>query len=242
MAVHVGTSGWSYGHWQGILYPQGVPDRTRLDYYLQRYQTVEVNATYYRWPKDTTFAGWRERVPPGFLMTVKAPRGLTHVRKLSTPEEWLERIEAGLRELGDRLGIFLVQLPPRFGCNLTRLEEFLEKTPSWISLALEFRDPSWHREEVWALLEARGAAYCVMSGARLPCLLRATAPFVYVRMHGPDPDHLYGGSYSDDDLRRWADRIREWEGQGRNVWVYFNNDWEGNALRNADRLKEFLGS
>ena len=96
-------------------------------------------------------------------------------------------------------------------------------------------------EEVFQLLERFGTAYCVMSGAQLPCILRATAPFVYVRLHGPDPHHLYGGSYSEDDLRWWADRIREWQRMGRDVFAYFNNDWEGTAVRNADTLKGLLG-
>ena len=86
-------------------------------------------------------------------------------------------------------------------------------------------------------MERYGIAYCVMSGAQLPCILRATAPFVYVRLHGPDPNHLYGGSYSDDDMRWWADRLREWQASGRDVYAYFNNDWEGNAVRNAETLK-----
>src|ERR671915_522459 len=105
MAVYIGTSGWSYDHWQGVLYPHGVPQRARLDYYLARYRTVEVNSSYYHWPRDATFTGWRERLPEGFRMTVKAPRGLTHSKRLLEPEVWLERIERGLRCLGDRLGV-----------------------------------------------------------------------------------------------------------------------------------------
>jgi uncharacterized protein YecE (DUF72 family) len=106
---------------------------------------------------------------------------------------------------------------------------------------VEFRHPSWVRDDVFALLERHQVAYCVMSGAHLPCVLRATAPVVYARLHGPDRSALYGGSYSDDDLRWWANRAREWEAQGREVFVYFNNDGGGNAVRNADRLRELLG-
>ena len=107
--------------------------------------------------------------------------------------------------------------------------------------AESLRHDSWHHDDVFDLLARHGAAYCVMSGARLPCILRATADFVYVRLHGPDHDHLYGGSYSDRDLGWWADRIREWAGDGRDVYVYFNNDGGGNAVRNAMRLREFVG-
>ena len=240
MAIHVGTSGWSYDHWEGVLYPHGTPVRDRLDYYLQRYRTVEVNSTYYRWPPDTTFALWYRRLPDGFLMAVKAPRGLTHFARLSSPEGWLTRISIGLGHLGQKLAVLLVQLPPTFAYDYARLEYFLGRVPAGLKVAVEFRHPSWHREEVFGLLEQRGAAYCVMSGAHLPCILRATAPFVYVRLHGPD-EHLYAGSYSDDDLRWWAERIREWDGMGRDVFVYFNNDGGGNAVRNADTLKSLLG-
>jgi uncharacterized protein YecE (DUF72 family) len=242
MELHVGTSGWSYDHWEGIVYPPRAPQRERLDYYVRRFQTVEVNATYYRWPADTVFAGWRERTPEGFRLTVKAPRGLTHVARLQRPEEWLARVEDGLRELREKLGVLLVQLPPSLEYDYPLLDYFLEKTPSWIPTAVEFRHPSWHQqEETFALLERHGAAYCVMSGAHLPCILRATAPFVYVRLHGPDPNHLYGGSYSDEDMRWWAERIREWGAQGRAAWAYFNNDWEGNAVRNAETLLRLFG-
>lgn len=173
-------------------------------------------------------------------MTVKAPRGLTHSKRLYSPEQWLERMSEGLQCLGSRLGILLVQLPPQFGCDSARLAYFLEQVPRWIKVAVEFRHPSWHTEEVFSLLERSGAAYCVMSGAHLPCILRATGSFVYVRLHGPDPNNLYGGSYSDDDLHWWADRIHEWESQGRTVFVYFNNDGEGNAVRNASKLKTLV--
>ena len=164
MSVHIGTSGWSYDHWEGVLYPHQLPPRSRLDCYIQHYQTVEVNSTYYRWPPNTTFANWREHLPQGFLMTVKAPCGLTHSKRLYSPEQWLERMSEGLQCLGSRLGILLVQLPPQFGCDPARLAYFLEQVPRWIKVAVEFRHPSWHTEEVFSLLERSGAAYCVMSG------------------------------------------------------------------------------
>jgi uncharacterized protein YecE (DUF72 family) len=241
LAIHIGTSGWSYDHWQGVLYPPGTPVRERLAHYVARFQTVEVNSTYYRWPPDTTFASWHRRVPPAFRMSVKAPRGLTHGSRLYAPERWLQRIARGLEHLRYSRGVLLVQLPPGFAYDHPRLAYFLEQLPSWLTVAVELRHPSWHREEVFDLLATHTVAYCVMSGAGLPCVLRATAPFVYVRLHGPDHHHLYGGSYSDDDLRWWADRLREWQSQGRESFVYFNNDGDGNAVRNAETLRSFLG-
>ena len=242
MAVHIGTSGWSYRHWTGVLYPEGLLPRQRLDFYLPHFRTTELNSSYYRWPSDAAFTRWRRRLPDGFLMSVKAPRLLTHVRRLYAPERWLDRIERGLARLGERRGVLLVQLSPTFERDIERLAYFLARAPRTFGIAFEFRHPSWHCEPIFELLERHAAAYCVMSGAALPCVLRATASFVYVRLHGPDPNHLYAGSYSAADLQWWATRIREWEGAGHDVFVYFNNDGEGHAVRNADALQRLLGS
>ncbi len=241
MTVHVGTSGWSYDHWDGVLYPPGTPPRDRLAHYVRRFGTVELNASFYRWPRTATFAGWRARLPEGFALSVKAPRGLTHAKRLYGPEAWVERIAASWHELGPRRAVLLVQLHPAAARDDARLEYFLSLLPDWIRVAVEFRHPSWHDDAVLALLERHGAAYCVMSGAGLPCLLRATAPFVYVRLHGPDREHLYAGSYPDGDLRWWADRIGEWAASGRDVYAYFNNDGHGHAVRNAETLRALVG-
>lgn len=238
---HIGTSGWSYDHWDGVLYPPGTPQRDRLSHYVQAFDTVELNASFYRWPRDATFAGWRRRLPDGFELTVKAPRGLTHAKKLYAPEAWIERIATSLHELADRRGVLLVQLAPGQARDDARLDYFLERLAPWIRTAVELRHPSWNDDAVFAMLERHGAAYCVMSGANLPCLLRATAPFAYIRLHGPDHDHLYGGSYSDADLAWWAERVREWDTAGRDVFAYFNNDGAGNAVRNARTLRRLLG-
>ena len=240
MAVHIGTSGWSYDHWDGVLYPPGTPARDRLAHYVRRFGTVELNASFYRWPRQATFAGWRRRLPPGFRLSVKAPRGLTHAKRLYAPEEWIGRLTACWHELGDKRAVLLVQLHPAHEWDDERLRWFLALLPDWMRVAVEFRHPSWHTEDVYALLERHGAAYVVMSGAGLPCVLRATAPFVYVRMHGPDAQHLYAGSYPDADLRWWADRLGEWTGASREVFVYFNNDGYGHAVRNAETLRALV--
>jgi uncharacterized protein YecE (DUF72 family) len=240
--VHVGTSGWSYTHWETVLYPAGLPAAERLARYVQAFDTTELNASFYRWPKDRTFDGWRRRLPPGFLLSVTAPRGLTHAKRLYEPEAWDERLVSCWHRLADRRGVLLVQLPPKLARDDARLEYFLSRLPEWMRVAVEFRHPSWMDDRVFEMLSRYGAAYVVMSGARLPCVLRATAPFVYVRMHGPDHDHLYGGSYSDADLSWWADRIRDWQRLGHSVFVYFNNDGGGNAVRNAWTLRGLVGA
>ena len=240
MSVHIGTSGWSYAHWANVFYPEGLPSEGRLDHYVRQFSTVELNASYYRWPSDAAFASWGRRLPAEFLMTVKAPRALTHAKRLYGPEPWLARIRAGLSWLGPERGVLLVQLPPSAAVDHPRLAYFLERVPSKLRVAVEFRNDTWLQDSTFALLEEHGTAYCVMSGARLPCVLRVAAGFVYARLHGPDRHHLYAGSYSDDDLRWWADRIREWQGMGRDVFVYFNNDGGGNAVRNALTLKQLV--
>ena len=241
MTVHVGTSGWSYDHWDGVLYPPGTRPADRLAHYVRRFGTVELNASFYRWPRTATFASWRRRLPPGFALSVKAPRGLTHAKRLYAPEVWVDRLVTCWHELGDKRAVLLVQLHPAHQRDDARLDWFLGLLPDWMRVAVEFRHPSWHDEAVYALLERHGAAYTVMSGAGLPCVLRATAPFVYVRMHGPDDAHLYAGSYSGADLRWWADRVREWSDGGRDVYVYFNNDGHGHAVRNAEELRGLVG-
>jgi uncharacterized protein YecE (DUF72 family) len=178
----------SYDHWKGVLYQPGVTAGARLQRYAEEFDTVELNASFYCWPGDACFVQWRDRLRPGFTISVKAPRGLTHARRLRSPEQWVQRIARAWDELGDR----------------------------------------------------RGASYVVTSGAGLPCVLKATAQLVYVRLHGPDPSTLYAGSYGDDGLHWWADRIREWDRQGRVVVAYFNNDGAGHAVRNARTLRALL--
>jgi uncharacterized protein YecE (DUF72 family) len=240
VTIRVGTSGWSYDHWEPELYPQGLPARERLPRYVAAFPTAELNSSFYRWPSPAQFSSWQRRTPDGFRLSVKAPRGLTHARKLLEPETWIERIGAGWHELDGKRAVLLVQLAPSHARDDARLDYFLRLLPNWIRVAVEFRHPSWHCEEIFALLAEHAAAYCVMSGAGLPCVLRATTDFVYLRMHGPDQHHLYAGSYSDVDLRWWADRSREWDAAGQDVFVYFNNDGDANAVRNARTLQSLL--
>jgi uncharacterized protein YecE (DUF72 family) len=242
MGIHIGTCGWSYAHWENTLYPPGTLPAARLELYARRFNTVELNASFYRWPPDRTFASWRRRLPDGFQLSVKAARGLTHAKRLYAPEAWVERMALCWHELAQHRGVLLVQLAPGHARDDARLEYFLARLPDWMRVAVEFRHPSWHEDAVFELLERHQVAYCVMSGANLPCVLRATAPFVYVRLHGPDHHQLYVGSYSQDDLRWWADRIREWDDSGRDVYAYFNNDMHGYAMRNAESLRALLVS
>jgi uncharacterized protein YecE (DUF72 family) len=238
--VRVGTSGWSYNHWNDVLYPRGTPSGRRLEVYAESFDTVELNSSFYHWPRADGFRAWEARLPDGFLMTVKAPRGLTHARKLRSPQLWTERLAEGMAALGDHAGPLLLQLPPDLERDDDRLSAALDALPSGVPAAVELRHPSWVHDDVFALLERHGASYCVMSGAHLRCELRATAELVYVRFHGPDDDRLYVGSYSDADLDWWAERTDEGRAAGHSVLGYFNNDGEGHAVRDALNLRARL--
>lgn len=240
--VRIGTSGWSYDHWAGVLYRPGLPVAERLARYAEVFDTVELNASFYRWPRDATFEGWRRRLPDRFTMSVKVHRGLSHFRRLAAPEPWVDRIERCQRALGDRREAVLVQLHPDLHRDDARLDHFLSLVPPWIRVAVEMRHPSWDEPDVYALLERRRAAYVVMSGPGLRCVPKATTDFVYLRMHGPDTAPIYAGSYPPDELRRWADRIAVWRGEDRRVLVYFNNDGQGHAVRNAIELRDLVSA
>ena len=239
MAIIIGTSGWSYDHWENIVYPGGVKGPLRLDYYVKLFDTVELNSSFYNWPLDRVFFSWATRLPDHFILTVKAPRNLTHFQKLYKPEYWIMRIVRAISFLKEKMGVLLVQLPPSFGVDYPRLEYFLKMIPPEIRMAVEFRHHEWHQETTFQMLEQYNKAYCIMSGNHLACVLRATTDFVYVRLHGPDQADQHG-CYSEENLNWWADRIREWHNMNKDVYVYFNNDFEGHAVRNAQRLKQLL--
>ena len=240
MVVRIGTSGWSYDHWTGVLYPPKLAATRRLAVYVEEFDTVELNASFYRWPTPARFTQWRDQLPDGFTMTVKAPRGLTHARRLGSPEQWIERIAAGWDALGNRRAALLVQLHPAQQRDDERLDHFLSAVPDLIPVAMELRHPSWDDPAVYDLLRGHGAAYVVMSGPGLPCVVTATAGLAYLRLHGPGEETMYSGSYDTEELRRWAREIRAWDAEGRDVLVYFNNDLGGHAVRNAQELRSML--
>ncbi len=221
-----------------MFYPEGLPAREELAWYARRFRTVELNNPFYRLPEAATFRRWREMVPSDFRFAVKASRFITHVKRLREPDEPLALLLERAAELGPKLGPVLFQLPPTFQLDSARLATFLEALPRDRQWVIEFRHPSWHHPDVYDLLGRRGVALCVPVGGRVQPDLVMTAPFVYVRMHaGAAP----GGGFTDDQLRAWARRIRALRSAGREVYVYFNNDWDGHAVRDAASLRALLG-
>jgi uncharacterized protein YecE (DUF72 family) len=248
--IRVGCSGWNYKHWRGPVYPPEMPARCWFDHYAARFDTVEINNSFYRLPDASTFAGWRERAPRGFLYAVKASRFLTHLKRLREPEEAVVRLFDHGRELGDRFGPVLYQLPPNFHLDLPRLDHFLSilprtlgeigGSPARLELrhVVEFRHPSWYVDETFALLRERKVAMCLHDKAGSAIHSPIDGAFVYVRFHGPEG--RYSGRYTPERLRTWAARFDEHHRMGRDIYAYFNNDPGGMAVTNSLELRAML--
>lgn len=236
--IHIGTSGWNYPHWRGTFYPQDLPPDAWLEYYRERFDTVELNKSFYNLPNPEQFAQWRDAVAKDFLFAVKASRYITHMKKLKSPADTPARFLDHVQALGDRLGPLLFQLPPRWRANPDRLEAFLDGLPQGFRYVFEFRDESWMTEAVTGILRSHRAAFCIyeLAGYRSP--LEITADFTYVRLHGPGA--AYEGSYDNETLAGWAQWARDRDGEGLDVHIYFDNDQHGYAPENAMRLKTLL--
>jgi uncharacterized protein YecE (DUF72 family) len=244
--IWIGTSGWVYPHWVDRFYPHDLPTQRYLPYYAQHFPTVEINNSFYRLPTREQFQGWSEQTAshPSFLFAVKASRYLTHMKKLLNAEEGIERLVTAAMGLDEHLGPFLYQLPPHWQANLARLEQFIAHFPSQHRAAFEFRDPTWFQPTIFLtlcdLLETAGCTVAVAVGGSLPTPLDlpAIGPIGYVRFH----HGAHGIGLSDDELDFWARRLSAQASGGREMFVYFNNDAEGYAVRDALRLRELLGS
>lgn len=234
----VGCSGWQYRHWKGSFYPADLPASAWFAFYATRFDTVEINNSFYRLPEGSVFRSWREAAPAGFLYAVKASRYMTHNKKLKDPDEPVDRFFGRAAKLGRKLGPVLYQLPPAWKANLERLELFLAVLPGRVRHVFEFRDASWYSEPVLDALAKAGAALCLHDMPPSAPQRRAVGPFVYVRFHGFG--QKYGGRYPDERLEDWARWLTERLAEGRDVYAYFNNDVGGHAPRDAVRLREML--
>jgi uncharacterized protein YecE (DUF72 family) len=238
--VHVGCSGWAYPHWRERLYPKGVPQRRWLACYAKHFDTVEVNSTFYRLASPSAVETWVEQSPPGFVFAVKASRYLTHVKRLNDTPVYVKRFYEPLQALTatDKLGPILWQLPENFHRDDKRLGAALEALPDGRH-AFEFRHPSWFADDVYSLLRGHSVALVIGDDPSRPFQTHErTTDWTYIRFHRGNRGR--GGNYSGAEIDTWARRIAQWRRQTE-VFAYFNNDWEGYALRNAELLKERLG-
>lgn len=236
--ARIGTSGFEYAHWRDDFYA-GVPRTRWLERYSQEFDTVELNATFYRLPAADAFDRWAARVPDSFRFAVKASRYLTHMKRLREPHEPIERLWRRASRLERRFGPVLYQLPPRWKPNLDRLQAFLAAIPPDHPQAIEIRDDRWYGPEAIRMLRGADVALCLHDMPGSATRPEPVGPFVYLRFHGAGGEK-YGGRYPSQRLAAWADRIGSWVGDGLPVWAYFNNDIGGHAVRDAARLREMV--
>jgi uncharacterized protein YecE (DUF72 family) len=239
-SARVGCSGWSYKDWRGLVYPADAPARTWFSLYAEQFDTVEINNTFYRLPPPTTVEAWAAQAPPGFCYALKVGQFGSHRMKLRDSATWLANHLDRVDRLGAHLGPNLLQLPPRWKRNLERLDEFLTAAPPRIRWAVELREPSWVHDDTFALLERHHAALCLHDLLPDHPWVR-TADWTYVRFHGPRAlEEAYHGRYGPRRLAPVARRLQGWLDEDVDVYAYFNNDYEGNAVVDATWLRDQL--
>ncbi len=230
-AINIGTSGWHYPHWKDRYYPRGLSTDQWLSYYAKEFPCVEVNTSFYRLLREETVRSWVEQTPENFRFAVKASRLITHMKKLRNCAQALENFLQVVANFGHKLGPILFQLPPHWHVNARRLQQFLTLLPRHHRYGFEFRDPSWHTEEIYSLLKEHNAAFCQFDLAGFQSPDPLTADFVYIRLHGPEA--AYGGSYTVRALSNWARRLNSCRSRVQAIYLFFDNDDLGYAIHNA---------
>lgn len=236
--IYIGTSGWHYKHWKGTFYPADIKDSLQFEEYKKYFSSVEINNSFYRLPTPETFEMWRKSTPRNFVFAVKASRFITHMKKLNLDKQGVKKFFTSAKKLNEKLGVILFQLPPKWKVNTERLKNFIAVLPKKYRYAFEFREHSWYNNQVYAILQAHNCAFCIYELERHMSPLEVTADFVYVRLHGPG--NKYQGSYTSDALKKWTQQCALWQKQGKDVFVYFDNDQEGFAAFNALELQKLM--
>lgn len=238
--IHIGTSGFYYNHWIGKCYPEAISKRDFLPFFAQHFKTVEINSTFYHLPKHTTIEHWLEVTPDDFIFTLKANRNITHRKKLDAVLDETVTFIHLIKPLKSKLGVILFQLPPYLKLDIKLLNLFISQLPKGYRYAIEFRDESWMDDVVYELMALNGIALCVNDFTQKQTPWIATAPFVYIRMHGPLG--RYRGKYDGQQIGALGERIKSFVKEGKEVFCYFNNDMEGFAWQNAQELMAYCRS
>lgn len=233
-----GTSGWRYSHWRDVLYPAQLDPREWISEYAREFSTVEISSSSFGLLEPADIEDWCERTPEDFRFAVIAPRRITYQKKLRNCASDLDALLANGRLFAQRLGPIVFQFPSGWRANLYRLEPFLELLPEGFDFVFDFRDPSWHSQEVIRLLETHNASFCIYQLHGYLAPLEVAGPVAYIRLHGPGGSPA--ASYRGAALRSWVSRARGWNRAGKDVYVYFDNDVEGYAVKNARRFVSFL--
>jgi uncharacterized protein YecE (DUF72 family) len=236
MEIYIGCSGWFYWHWRGIFYPESERTDKWFRHYTSVFKTVELNAPFYKWPKPATVKGWRRNAPPDFLYSVKVNQLITHEKRLRRTG-WLVREFYQIAEtLGPQMGCFLFQFPPSYKYTPSRLKSIIKQIDPTYRNAIEFRHKSWWRKAVHRQFREAGLIFCSIDGPRLPNELIKTHDAVYLRFHGRT--RWYRHDYSREELANWVEKIRR--SNATEVWIYFNNDRQGFAIKNAQAMMKLL--
>jgi uncharacterized protein YecE (DUF72 family) len=234
----IGISGWQYPDFSQRFYPNDLKKSEQLAYYAGHFTTVEINNTFYQLPSKKSVRCWCDSVPDDFIFSVKASRYITHMKNLLEPEETLPPFFERISLFEEKCGPILFQLPPHWGVNAERLENFLSELPEGYRYAMELRNQSWLDEEIYQLLREHRITFCIYEIDFRQSPILTTADFVYIRLHGPG--RAYNDPYDLDTLGRWADRIAHWVGSGLDVFCYFDNTHRGYAWENAQTLQSLM--
>ncbi len=235
---YTGTSGWHYDHWRDRFYPEKLVKAKWLEFYAAHFNTVELNNSFYRLPSEAAFANWYNSSPPNFIFAVKVSRFITHIKRLRDSEEPVDTFITRAKGLGEKLGPLLYQLPPNLHRDDDRLESFLSILPSGMKHVVEFRHQSWLEDSVFEVLHKYNVGLCIFDMPDISCPLVATADFAYIRFHGSTG--LYSSCYSNEELADWAKRLTNLAANVKALYIYFNNDAEAFAVRNAVTLRGYL--
>jgi uncharacterized protein YecE (DUF72 family) len=236
--IHIGTSGWFYGHWDEVFYPKDLKQKDRLAFYSTIFKTVEINSTFYHLPTEKSVKNWHKRVDADFIFSIKISRYLTHMQRLNCDKASVDLFFDRMKPLKKKIGCVLIQLPPSFEADHERLSRFLSMLPKNRRFTVEFRHRSWFTPKTMRLLRKFKAALCISDIRYYPLWLSITTDFVYMRLHGSK--RAYKGEYGTSGLRPWVKRIKKWASKRLDIFCYFDNDEKGYAVADAKRIKELL--